>query len=156
MHALRGAPQVMQQGHQLVRAERCALFLVDEEKKELWSKVASGLKESEEIRVKLGEGIAGNVAKTGERMLVKNAYANKQFSRTQDQKNEFVTRDILACPVKNKNGKVIAVVQFINKKPADENDAGSEGGFDENDIKLTELLCCHVGIFIDTVDGTDD
>ena len=150
---------VMAEGHRLVHAERCALFLVDHENGEIWSKVASGLKESDRITAKIGEGIAGKVAATGQRIVSADAYKDSRFTRRDsgfrksDQESGFQTRSVLCCPVKNSNGKVVAVVQFLNKKdgPA----AGSS--FDETDIKLTELLCSHVAIFIDTVErGGDD
>ena len=47
----------------VMNADRSTLFLVDKEKQQIWSRVAQG---SSEIRIPLGEGIAGHVAKTGE------------------------------------------------------------------------------------------
>ena len=47
-----------------VKADRGSVFLVDKQRKELWSIVAQGL-ESQEIRIPFGRGVAGNVAENG-------------------------------------------------------------------------------------------
>ena len=143
---------VMKEGHQLIEAERCGLFIVDKENNELWSKIASGMKESQRIRVKIGEGIAGKVAVTGEMVLSNDIYADDRFAhldagfRMSDTATGFKTRQMLCVPVKSKeDGEVIAVIQFINKT--------NGKGFDDHDIKLTKLLSSHVGLFIATVEG---
>ena len=48
----------------ILNADRCSVFLVDVEKEELWTKVALGVGEKI-MRVPMGKGIAGFVAKTG-------------------------------------------------------------------------------------------
>ena len=53
----------MKTAQDLVNAERCAMFLIDREKEELWSRLARG---ASEIRFPMRLGIAGHVAMTGE------------------------------------------------------------------------------------------
>src|SRR3954471_4646676 len=48
----------------ILGAERCSIFLLDKARKELTSHVAQGL-EGRELRLPLGQGIAGAVAKSG-------------------------------------------------------------------------------------------
>src|SRR5208283_1655307 len=57
-------PLIILEAAKVVDADRCTLFILDRDRGELWSKVAQGA--AKEIRVKLGQGIAGTVAATGE------------------------------------------------------------------------------------------
>src|SRR5262245_30207254 len=56
---------IMDKASRLMNADRSSLFVVDTERGELWSKIAQGL-EVREIRVPIGQGIAGMVAASGE------------------------------------------------------------------------------------------
>ena len=58
---------IMSTAQELVNAERCALFLIDKDKEELWSRVARG---ASEIRFPMRLGIAGHVATTGETLNI--------------------------------------------------------------------------------------
>eukprot|EP01065_Artemidia_motanka_P003036 TRINITY_DN11435_c0_g1_i1.p1 TRINITY_DN11435_c0_g1~~TRINITY_DN11435_c0_g1_i1.p1 ORF type:complete len:1120 (+),score=366.91 TRINITY_DN11435_c0_g1_i1:95-3454(+) len=108
---------IMNGAKELAGCDRCALFLVDKERNQLVAKVASGAGEGDEvaIRVKIGEGIAGTVAQVGEKMNVKDAYSEPKFNKETDRITGYVTKTILAMPVKYKN-EVIAVTQLVNKK----------------------------------------
>jgi len=53
-------------------ADRCTLFLLDEKRGELWSKVAMG---EERIRLPKDKGIAGLVVTTGEALIIDDAYS---------------------------------------------------------------------------------
>src|SRR5688500_10863182 len=50
---------------QAMEADRGTLYLVDAARGEVFSKLASGLGQNE-IRLKLGQGVAGSVASTGQ------------------------------------------------------------------------------------------
>lgn len=70
---------IMDKASRLLNADRSSLFVVDEERGELWSKIAQGL-EVREIRVPIGQGIAGLVAVTGERVNIADAYTDARFN----------------------------------------------------------------------------
>src|SRR5688572_27479112 len=59
-------------------ADRGTLFLVDRARSELWS-VAAQLPELPEIRLLLGQGIAGHVAATGETVSIDDAQRDRRF-----------------------------------------------------------------------------
>ncbi len=98
-----------------IQADRGTLYIVDELKGELWSKVAQG-KDMVEIRLPMGKGLAGVVAKTGEIINIPDAYADKRFNPEIDKKTGYRTRNILTMPMKNKGGKIIGVFQLLNKR----------------------------------------
>ncbi len=102
---------------QILQAERTTIFMVDQEKQELWSKIAQGDGERcLEIRVPMGKGISGYVATNVAPLNIPDAYADERFDRTHDQKTGYRTRSILCMPVlSQKTDNIVAVVQLLNK-----------------------------------------
>jgi sigma-B regulation protein RsbU (phosphoserine phosphatase) len=122
-----------------VDAERGTLFLVDDRTNEIWSLIAHGL-EKQEIRLPLGKGIAGHVAKTGETVIIPDAYADPRFNPDVDKRTGYHTRSILCLPILNKAGKVIAALQLLNK---------NEGTFTEEDAEFLRTLTGHMGLALE-------
>jgi adenylate cyclase len=102
---------------QILQAERTTIFMVDQEKQELWSKIAQGDGErSLEIRVPMSKGISGYVATHVMPLNIPDAYADERFDHTYDQKTGYRTRNILCMPVlSKKTNNIVAVVQLLNK-----------------------------------------
>jgi serine phosphatase RsbU (regulator of sigma subunit) len=124
-----------------VGAERGTLFLVDEHKGELFSRVLleheSVLKE---IRMDIGEGIAGHVAATGEVLNIRDAYKDPRFLRIFDEATGYQTRTILAAPLRNPQGTIIGVVQLLNK---------TGGPFTFRDERLLTAMSAQAAISIE-------
>uniref|UniRef100_G3NNN6 Phosphodiesterase n=1 Tax=Gasterosteus aculeatus aculeatus TaxID=481459 RepID=G3NNN6_GASAC len=128
----------------LVNADRCALFQVDHNNKELYSDLFDIGEEKEgkpvfrktkEIRFSIEKGIAGQVAQTGEVLNIPDAYADPRFNREVDLKTGYTTRNILCMPIVSR-GTVIGVVQMVNKL--------SGSAFtktDENNFKMFAVFC---------------
>ncbi len=95
------------------QADRCTVFLLDQDKNELWSKVAIGLRN--EIRFPADKGIAGYAATTGEILNIPDAYADFRFNPEIDKKTGYHTRNILTMPMRNKKSEIIGVFQVLNK-----------------------------------------
>jgi len=122
----------------LINADRGTLYLIDDVKKELWSKV---LKASEvvEIRLPLGQGIAGHIALTGEIYNNADVYNDIKFDALIDKKTGYRTKSMLCVPVKDKYGKIVAVFQLLNK---------IGGNFTKHDEQFIHALCTHIAIAI--------
>lgn len=99
----------------ILNAERATLFLNDEKTGELWSKFGTGL-EGQQIRLPNHAGIAGAVFSSGKTLNIPDAYADPRFNIASDQKSGYFTRSILCVPVFAANGKVIGVLQALNKR----------------------------------------
>ena len=114
-------------GHvtQLLSAERSTLYLVDRRRAEIWSKVlqGGGLRE---IRLPLGQGIAGDVVATGDLANIADAYADPRFHPEFDRLSGFHTRSILCTPVLGKAGEVLGAVQALNREDGQSFDAEDE------------------------------
>lgn len=103
---------IMDEVKKALRADRCTVFLLDNEKKELWSKVAHG---ERDIRFPCNLGIAGYVATTGDVLNIPDAYADPRFNQDIDKKTGYFTQNMLTFPMRNKLGEIIGVFQVLNK-----------------------------------------
>jgi signal transduction histidine kinase len=124
---------------ELLDAERATIFLVDDNGEELVSTIAQGGAIAT-IRLKLGEGIAGWVAKSGETVSIPDAYADPRFNKDTDTRSGFRTRSILCMPMPDHQGKCIGVVQVLNKRARP---------FDVDDEALLATVAAHAGISIE-------
>lgn len=117
---------------QQLDADRGTLYLVDPHRKQIFSKAAH-LPELEEIRLELGQGIAGCVAKTGEVINLDDPYHDPRFEKAVDARTGYTTYSTLAAPVRDHTGAVIGVLQVLNKR------GGAFTGDDERLlVELTE------------------
>jgi len=119
-------------------AERTSLYMIDWERRELWTRVSEGIAP---IRLKLGLGISGRVAETGEVICVKDAWELPYFNRDYDRQHKFRTRAVLCMPISNRMGERFAVIQVINKR--------DQTHFTEKDLVLLSGLASQVGVALE-------
>jgi signal transduction histidine kinase len=124
----------------LLEADRSTLFLVDADKRELWSKIIQG-EELKEIRLPFGQGLAGWVADHGKPLHIRNAYKDKRFNPAFDKESGYKTRCMLVWPVRHpQSTEVLGVVQVLNKK---------EGNFNATDERLLEAIASEIGVALE-------
>ncbi|MDE3058119.1 MAG: cyclic nucleotide-binding domain-containing protein [Bacteroidota bacterium] len=122
-----------------IGADRGTLYLLDEVKSEIWSKALRG-SEVVEIRLPVGKGLAGYVAKTGETINIPDAYNDARFNPEVDKKSGYHTNNMLCMPMRNRDKKIIGVFQMLNKK-------GS--AFTADDEEFINALSIHASIAIE-------
>jgi signal transduction histidine kinase/putative methionine-R-sulfoxide reductase with GAF domain len=125
---------------ELVEADRATLYLLDEAKKELVSRLVVGDK-VRSIRMKLGHGIPGMVAQTGKSIRIRDAYTDPQFERDWDVLTGYRTKSMLVAPLKNHLGRTNGVIQVLNKK------CGQE--FTSDDESILSALSTQAAVAID-------
>jgi signal transduction histidine kinase/putative methionine-R-sulfoxide reductase with GAF domain len=130
---------ILQKINDAVEADRATLYLLDERKGELVSRIVQG-DEVRAIRLKVGQGIAGHVAVTSKAVLVNDPYEDKRFNPEWDMTSGYRTRSILAVPMKNHLGRTIGVIQVLNKK---------SGQFSDHDAVILAALATQAAISID-------
>jgi HD-GYP domain-containing protein (c-di-GMP phosphodiesterase class II) len=123
---------------EVMAAERTSLYVVDWERREIWTTVAEGIKQ---IRLPFGQGISGRVAETGEMINVADAWELPFFDRSFDEKNNFRTKSVICIPLKNHLGEIIGILQVINKKGKDK--------FDQEDEVFLRGLSTQVSIALE-------
>jgi Nif-specific regulatory protein len=129
-----------------LEAERATIWLVDAERGDLVSRVAILLPT---LRLPLGQGIAGWVARTGESVRSADAAKDPRFDASIDKTTGYTTRSILAVPIRAEDdGPIRGVVQVLNRDARSnaERISGSgaspqgEGSFDDDDERYLQAL----------------
>ncbi|KAH6566784.1 hypothetical protein BASA62_006491 [Batrachochytrium salamandrivorans] len=121
---------IMQSAKDLLSADRCTLFLNDNEQKQLLALI-QGRDSLQGIRIPRNAGIAGAVFMSGhcynsvnkcfpypllEPINIPDAYKDERFNPAVDKQTGYRTQNILCMPIKNIHGESIGVTQMINKK----------------------------------------
>jgi len=114
----------------LLGADRCTIWLVDSNSRELWTKVAHGM---DEIRIPLDQGLVGACVSNNEPILVAEAHADSRFNIEVDHASGYSTHSVLCIPLHSAEGKVIGAFQALNKP----------GGFTEEDAHLLGLAASY-------------
>lgn len=123
-----------------VECERASLFVLDENRGELFTRVVTEL-EIEEIRLPVGRGVAGWVAEHRRIASIPDPPADARWSAEFDRRTGFQTQNILAVPILSvSSDRLVGVLQLLNKH---------EGSFDEFDERLVRAFATHAGIALE-------
>jgi diguanylate cyclase (GGDEF)-like protein len=124
---------IMEKIDEFLRPDNWSLLLLDEAKQELYFELAVGKASQalKDVRVKMGQGIAGWVAQNGETVVVPDTSKDTRFFGKVDEKTKTETQSIVAVPVKFRD-TCLGVIELIN--------CIGPGGFDSRDLKLLEAL----------------
>ena len=124
---------------EMMNAEASAIFELDHEREELFFRVARGgsTARTKEVRMKMGEGVVGWVARSGEPLLVPDTTREERFSDKVDRHTGFKTRSIAALPIRNR-GRIVGVLEVLNKR--------GPHPFDEEDVQVLTLAANQIGI----------
>jgi signal transduction histidine kinase len=122
---------------ELVDAETSSIFEVDYERDQLRFRLARGKwgSKASEVRLSMGEGIAGRVAQEGKPILVPDVDHDKRFAARIDKHTGFKTRSVICVPIKHK-GRLIGVLEVLNKRV---------GSFDDEDLELLTVVSNQIG-----------
>lgn len=120
--------QVIDVGREVFEADRGSVFLYDGGPRELFMKVATGLKE---LRFSIDQGIAGQCARERAIINVPDCYADKRFNQEIDRKTGYRTNCLIAVPLIGLDDELVGVMQLLN--PA-------RGYFDDADEQLAAAL----------------
>lgn len=123
----------------VMKAKDSSLMLVDERTNELVFKITLGEKgdQVQEFRLRMGQGVAGQVALTGEPIVVTDASKDARFERSIDQATGFETKSIMCVPIKLRE-KVVGVIEVLN--------AGYSGPLAEEDLDIFSAFASAAGV----------
>lgn len=125
---------ILQVAREQLGVERGTLYFVDGARGEVWGRIADP---PWEIHLPIGQGLAGTVAVTGETVILQDAPSDPRFDRSVDQRTGYTTRSMLCVPIKNRRGKIVGVLQLLNK---------TTGDFGAKDVEFLESVSDHMAI----------
>jgi diguanylate cyclase (GGDEF)-like protein len=134
---------VMEKISELLQPKNWSLLLVDDEKNELYFEivVGEGSDKIKNIRLKIGEGIAGWVAREGAPLLIPDVNKDPRFYKKADESSQFTTKSIIAVPLKSR-GKCLGVIEIINK-------ISEQDSFKEEDLLVLTTIADYTAIAIE-------
>jgi len=133
--------KIMESATLLADAEASSLLLIDKETDTLYFEVALGSKGNEvkKFTVKMGEGIAGWVAKKNKSLIVNDVENDKRHLSNIGEEINFKSNTIMAVPMRIKDD-CIGVLEVINKK--------TENGFSNDDLEWLEIFANQAALAI--------
>lgn len=129
-------PLIVRDALDLLDAQRATLFLYDESRDELVARIATGMRE---LRVPADKGFCGETIRTGKTLVIPDAYADPRFNPEVDLQSGFRTRNIMSVPLRGHEGKLVGVLQVLNKRAGD---------FEPYDVELAETLGAQAGVVL--------
>jgi two-component system sensor histidine kinase HydH len=123
----------------VIGTEGSSIFEIDNTTNELFFRVLSGHEAHimREVRMKMGEGVAGWVALTGEALIVPDTEKDARFSTKVDMITGFKTRSIIALPIRNQ-GRLTGVLELVNKR--------GPYPFNQEDLEFLTIAANQIGI----------
>ena len=130
---------VTQLACEAIGCERASVFTFDPASQSLISRVTTEL-EVREIRLLLGEGIAGWAAQRREMVHVPDPHLDLRWSDVVDRVTGYQTRNLLVAPLlAPPDRRLVGVLQLLNKT----------GGFDAFDERLVSAFASHAAIALE-------
>lgn len=123
---------IAQEAKRLVSADRCSIFIVDQEDGMLWTRLSDGIGR---IVISLDSGIVGDTYQKKEPQMVNSPYDDPRFLPNIDKKSGYVTKNILTVPIFDSKREVIGVIQLLNKFRRD---------FDDKDLSAVTFFANYV------------
>jgi signal transduction histidine kinase len=141
LHLDKVLTKIMEQVEDMLEVEAGSLLLTDAATGDLVFQIALGekAKEVKPFRVPKGQGIAGQVAQTGQPLIIADVGHDERHFKAVDEKTQFNTRNILCVPL-ILHDQSIGVLQVLNKKVGD---------FTQNDADLLTAIASYAAIAIE-------
>ncbi len=133
---------IMEKISDLLQPDAWSLLMLDEKAQELYFEIAigAGADKLKDLRLKIGEGIAGWVAQHGEPVLVDEVEKDPRFTPRFDELTQTDTRSVVAVPIKGRE-KVVGVIELVNFL--------GKGSFRNDDIPILKNLADYAAIAIE-------
>ncbi|MDF1874119.1 GAF domain-containing protein [Sulfurimonas sp. SAG-AH-194-I05] len=125
----------------IIKADRCTIFIHDNTTKSLWSIYIDGISF---LEVPDDAGIVSEVFKTKKTMVVNDAQNSPKFNSNIDKGSGYTTKSILSAPILGFGESRLGVIQLINKM--DNNFA-----FNEEDEEVLNYVMSHISAFLEVM-----
>ena len=144
--------EILQKAMKILQVDAISLLLIRDGKNELYFDVSKGEKgkdiesKRDMFKLKVGQGIAGWVAKMGQPMIINDPTKHPNFYQQVDVMTGYITRNIACVPLIVKN-KVRGVIEAINKR---------NKSFEDVDMVLLNSIATHIAVIIENLELYDE
>jgi len=135
---------IMKKAKKIIKAEAWSFLLIDQETGDLVFEKTAGKKvdkkKIKKIRIKIGEGIAGWVARELMPVVVPDVSSDPRYSSRIDRQISLKTKSIICVPITSK-GTILGVLEIVNKT--------TKEPFTKEDLNLILRIVDHAAIAIE-------
>ena len=133
-----GLPHISKYAKEVIGAQRCSIFMYDEDERTLWTTIADGI---ERIVVPSDKGIVGHTLKVKKPVIANDVYSDEHFLADVDKETGYKTKNIISAPIFNSERKIIGILQLLNKA----------SDFDQDDARFMIFFAHYVSGFLELV-----
>ncbi len=120
----------------VIKAERCTIFIYNKKLNLLWSVIADG---SRKIIINSDEGVVGDCINSARSVISNDPYNDERFFADLDIKNDFTTKNLAVVPIFSSSKDTLGALELLNKPE----------GFDEEDLKFMKFFCGYISSYIE-------
>jgi diguanylate cyclase (GGDEF)-like protein len=133
---------IMEKISDLLQPDTWSLLMLDEKTNELQFDIAigDGAEKLKDVRLKVGEGIAGWVAAHGEPVLIEDVTKDDRFNPKFDELTQINTRSVVCVPIKGRE-QVLGVIELVN--------CFGKQSFTRDDIPILKSLADYTAIALE-------
>lgn len=122
----------------ILNVDRCTIFMHDSDTKSMWSVYIDGISY---LEVPDTKGITGEVYRTKKTIMLNNVQNDPNYNSI-DEASGYITKCILSVPIMGYGGKVLGVMELINK-------LDEHSGFNEEDEKVLGYVLNHISAYLE-------
>lgn len=133
---------IMEKISEFLHPDTWSLLMLDDKTQELCFEIAVGVgaDQLKDVRLKIGEGIAGWVAQHEEAVLVEDVKRDSRFTARVDELTQADTRSVVCVPIKGR-ARILGVIELVN--------CLGKGSFRKEDIPILKNLADYAAIAIE-------
>jgi signal transduction protein with GAF and PtsI domain len=131
-----GLPLIADYVKDIIKAQRCSIFIVDKKSETLWTTLSDGVNK---IVIPSDKGLVGLTLKERKPIVENDPYSNSAFLADVDKKTGFHTKNVITSPIFSSKREIIGVLQLLNK----------EEDFDSEDAKFMIFFSHYVSGFLE-------
>jgi len=117
-------------GRALANADRCTVWVVSDDKKKIWTKVAQGI--DGVLEIPIDSGIVGSSISNEIKIRIDDVHKDERFNPDIDKKTGYVTKSMMVIPMFDQDDNIIGAFQVINN-------LSENGIFDKRDMERLML-----------------
>ncbi|MEA3227617.1 MAG: HD domain-containing protein [Campylobacterota bacterium] len=116
-------------GRALTSSDRCTVWVVSDDRRKIWTKVAHGM---DSFELPIDSGIVGNAIVTQKKVIIDDVYQDSRFNPEIDKRTGYKTKSMMVIPMFNHDDEIIGAFQVINN-------TRDKGHFDKRDMERLML-----------------
>jgi len=131
-----GLPLISKYAKNVIKAERCSIFIYDAAHKDFWTTIADGV---DKIIIPSDKGIVGHTLELRKPVISNSPYNHPNFLPDIDKETGYITKNVITSPIFSSKREILGVLQLLNK----------EGDFDDEDIRFMIFFSHYVSGFLE-------